>query len=158
MKIVVFSDTHLKVWAIPELILEDLKSCDMILHAGDITSMNLIHELEAYAKVHAVCGNMDETEVKDALPSKKILEIDGLKIGLIHGYGAPFGIRKRILKEFEDVNCIVYGHTHRAYFDFENNIYFFNPGSPTDRIFAPFKSYGILEVSNGKIKGEIIRL
>ena len=59
--------------------------------------------------------------------------------------------------EFEDVDVIVFGHSHTPLNEVEEGVLFFNPGSPTDKVFAPYNSIGILHVDK-KIKGEIIRL
>jgi hypothetical protein len=66
-------------------------------------------------------------------------------------------MEKEIIKEFEDIDCLVYGHTHQAENKMIDGVLFFNPGSPTDRRFAMYNSIGILETGE-KITGEIIYL
>ena len=85
---------------------------------------------------------------------KEIIKAGNFKIGLTHGEGAPEGIIDTVKKQFEKdkVDCIVFGHSHAPICERRENILFFNPGSPTDTIFAPFNSYGILEVDK-KIEG-----
>jgi len=158
-KIGVISDTHIPRTAsdLPEIVYKEFRSADMIFHAGDLTEMSVLKKLESIAPTHAVAGNMDNHEVKEALPQKKIINIGGFKIGLIHGYGPPSKIVAAISKEFSGVDAIVFGHAHSPLCELINNTLFFNPGSPTDKIFAAYNSFGILEVGE-RITGKIIRL
>lgn len=74
-----------------------------------------------------------------------------------HGSGAPHGIITRLRREMEEVDAVVFGHTHQAYRGDEDGIYFFNPGSPTDKMFAPYRSVGLLELAES-IAGKIVML
>lgn len=162
VKVGVISDTHLPSRSpfLPPIILEKLQGVQMILHAGDWEEFFFLPELERIAKVYGVCGNMDSLEVKKKLPIKRVIDVENVKIGLIHGSGAPFGIKERIREEFIDerVNVIVFGHTHRALMEWDENILFFNPGSPTDKIFTSKNSIGVLYVDKDKVWGEIIEI
>ena len=64
-----------------------------------------------------------------------------------------------VQKEFKDkkVDVIVFGHSHHPMNEIKDGILFFNPGSATDTVFAPFRSYGVLEISD-VIKGRIIKI
>ncbi len=158
MKIGVLSDTHIPQMAkkISEKVIELFSDVDLILHAGDIVDKTVIEELESIAKVEVVKGNMDEPD--NPYPLKKVLNVEEVKIGLIHGYGSPFGLRDRIRKEFYELDVIVYGHSHKSYNKIENGILFFNPGTPTDKIFALHNSVGILEINGSNAEGQIIKL
>lgn len=159
-KIGVLSDTHIPKRAekLPESVLKHLKDVDLILHAGDIVTIGVLEELKMINKnVIAVHGNMDYN-LSSQLPSKLILQINNFKIGLTHGSGPKENIRSRIIDLFQEkLDCIVYGHTHEPFNEIENEILFFNPGSPTDKIFAPINTIGILNI-NDKIKGELIKI
>lgn len=159
MRIGVISDTHIPVAAknIPDRVLALLQDADLILHAGDILELSVLDELKKIARTKAVRGNMDHADVMESLPSKQILEIGRFKIGLIHGWGPPQGLIERLKKEFTKVDCVVFGHSHSPLVERINGTIFFNPGSPTDKVFAPYNSLGFLEL-NDEIKPEIIRL
>lgn len=160
MRIGVISDTHIKNQneALPKVICQEFKSVDMILHAGDLVKISVLDELKKFAEVKAVVGNMDYPEVVSSLPKKELIKIGKFQIGLIHGYGPPEGLIERISKEFgDDMDAIVFGHSHRPVNELIDGILFFNPGSPTDKIFAPYNSFGIIEI-NDKIKAKIITL
>jgi len=159
MRIGVISDTHIPRTArrLPNKIYKDFKRVDMILHAGDLTEFELLNQLRRLAPTTAVCGNMDDELVRSQLSAKEVVEIGKFKIGLTHGSGPPFGLMERIGKEFGKVDVIVYGHSHSPRNETHSGILFFNPGSPTDKIFTRQNTYGILEINN-TIKGEIIKL
>ena len=134
------------------------KGVDRILHAGDLVDMEVLELLENIAPVDVVRGNMDNSSGTRELPIKKVVTVEGHRIGLIHGWGAPTGIVDRVRKEFDDVGTIVFGHTHSPMNTVIDGILLFNPGSPIDRRFAPYNSLGMLKVTPGDISGEIIRL
>ncbi|MBU0570772.1 MAG: metallophosphatase family protein [Candidatus Omnitrophica bacterium] len=162
MKIVVISDTHIPASAedLPEKIKEQIKDCDCVVHAGDATEMKVINELRLQAITHAVCGNMDSPEVKKALPETLLFEADGKVIGVVHGYGPSYAARQTAKKSFKGKkpDVIIFGHTHIPFNEMIDKILFLNPGSVSDRMFAPYRSFGIIDISPGSIKAEIIRL
>lgn len=158
MKIGVISDTHLTSCdkRLTRLLKDHFSDTDLILHAGDLIDLRV---LDAFAgkEVKAVCGNMDLPSVRQSLPKKLILDLNNYKVGLIHGWGMPVGIESKLLKEIGRVDCLVYGHTHRATNAFKDGILFFNPGSATDRRFASRNTIGMLEIGE-TISGKIIDL
>ncbi|MGB2705670.1 MAG: metallophosphoesterase family protein [Candidatus Omnitrophota bacterium] len=158
-RIGVISDTHIPKAALelPERVCEEFRNVEMILHAGDLVELDVLRELEKLAPTRAVYGNMDMTEVKEKLPPKDTIVIGGFKIGLIHGYGPPARIIDAVSKEFSRVDVIIFGHSHSPVNQRVKKTLFFNPGSPTDKIFAAYNSFGILEIGD-EIQGMIIRL
>jgi hypothetical protein len=151
MKIGVISDTHAdSIGSINEKIIEELKRVDLVVHAGDITSLRLLNELREINEVVAVRGNMDMLEVKKILPEREEFKVGEIKIGVIHGWGSPFGLEKKIIKRFDDVDVIIYGHTHRAKNEWIGDLLLFNPGMAR-------KSYGILKIDE-TVEGEIIKI
>lgn len=176
MKIGVLSDTHLtKPTGIVETVkhairnkrtLDDLRTIvqqhfhdvELIIHAGDFVEMAVFELLQEFAPVEAVHGNMDRIDIQQAFPTKKIIERQGVRIGITHGDGAPQKILERVKQYFpEQVDVLVFGHSHQPVNQVRDGILFFNPGSPTDRIFAPYNSIGILELTD-RITGHLIRL
>ncbi len=163
MKIGIISDTHIAnktTQKIPQEILEAFRGVDMIIHTGDILDLSVLDELKKVcANVKAVWGNMDPEETRKILPQKEIIKIGKYKIGIMHGYGHPGNLTDLLDKEFkaDGVDIIVFGHSHSPFNEKKGNVIFFNPGSPTDKIFAPYNSYGIIEI-NGKIETKIIKI
>jgi putative phosphoesterase len=158
MKIGVMSDTHLRELhpEFKKMIEFHFKDVEKIFHAGDFVDWSIAEYLSSQKELIAVCGNMDSRDIRKAFPGKKVVELKGFKIGLIHGGGSPFGIESRIRGEFDEVDAIVYGHTHTPADHQVKNIYFFNPGSPT-RSFIHKATLGILHLGE-KIEGEIIKI
>ncbi len=156
MKIGVVSDTHLReandyLRRISEKFFSD---AEMVLHAGDLIDAAVLGAFKG-KEIRAVRGNMDQD---DALPEKLVIEVGGVRIGLIHGWGMPFGMEAKLLKQFENIDCLVYGHTHAAVNHVKGGVLLFNPGSPTDRVFAARNTVGILEVSSGSVTGRILEI
>lgn len=161
LKIGVLSDTHIQDVKLGMVFLQTLAEqhfadAEIILHAGDVVNPDILMTF-ADRTVHVVRGNMDPA-VK-GIPNRKIIEVGGFRIGLIHGWGAPDTLEERVWREFrgERLDCLVFGHSHHPLCRRRDGVLLFNPGSPTDRRWAPFHSVGILELGEG-IEGRIIRL
>ena len=151
MRIGVLSDTHLSSFAeLPDRILTALAEVDMIIHAGDFTTKDVLDGLKQLGEVSAVCGNMDSNELKQLLPERQLLTIGGRRIGITHGWGAPHGIEDRVSSLFGNVDIIVFGHSHQPMNEVINSILFFNPGQARN-------SFGILTIGK-EAAGEIIRV
>ncbi|OQY44556.1 MAG: hypothetical protein B6240_10295 [Desulfobacteraceae bacterium 4572_87] len=106
MKIGVLSDTHLNqiTQEFVDIYNTHLSDVDMIIHAGDIVSLNIIDFLEKNV-FHGVQGNMDPLEIKARLPEKKIVEVGCHRLGIIHGWGAARGLEDRIFPLFPNGRC-----------------------------------------------------
>lgn len=163
MKIGVISDTHYtaKSPGMPKAVLEGLKGVDMIIHAGDLTSLKVLEELRKICpNVKSVYGNMDPPEVRVALAEKEIIQADNLRLGVYHGYGGADSLIDVLDEFFKDdkPDIIIFGHSHTAFSRKIGGVLYFNPGSPTDKIFAPYNSYGIIEIKDSGIKARIVRI
>ena len=157
-KVGIVSDTHWQAddGPLPPEIFEALQGIDLILHAGDLVSLEIIDQLSRIAPVHAVAGNMDGIEVRQQLPAKRILDIEMIRLGLIHGWGPPWGLPQRVLQEFpEDVGVVVFGHSHRPTREWIDGRLLFNPGSLLRDRFSKGHSYGLLTVENDRFEAEL---
>lgn len=150
MKIVVLSDTHIpkKAKGLPEALTPDLESADLILHAGDWQDLEVFSMLAAFSKVEGVHGNVDGPEVKNLFPEKKIIQAGKFRIGLVHGHGKGKTTERRAIEAFkgEEVDCIIFGHSHIPMQKYMDGILLLNPGSPTDKRRQKQFSYAVLEV------------
>ena len=147
----VISDTHLiqpDKWFLEkaELYLTDT---DMILHAGDLTSLSVL-DVFAGKKVHAVHGNMCTHKTRESLDSSKIIEVGNFRLALVHGYGYAPNIEDRLFDAFAPIDCIVYGHTHKPVCHRYGPTLMINPGS-----FTITASYGIIKVDDRSMEGKI---
>jgi len=159
MKVGVISDTHVPVAgaSLPAAVFELFKGVDLILHAGDIVDLAVLEELRAVAPVEAVAGNMDDAEAQALLPRKKVLRLGKFVVGLIHGKYKIDVQREMIRKEFDHVDLIVYGHSHVPFWGLADGVYYLNPGSPTDKRYAPYNSVALLHIGD-ELRAEIIRI
>ena len=161
MKVGVISDTHINTLEqlLPEKVIEVFSTVDCIIHAGDILTESVIHELEKLAPVHAVRGNNDDPSVCK-YDKRKIIKLNGSRIGIVHGFGKGRVFVHALTEFYEDsVDCIVFGHTHEPFNEVVEGIVMFNPGSATDKRLQKSCSIGILHVPENvgeKIVGEII--
>lgn len=156
-RIGVLSDTHLRRQDAAQAarVMEQFRGVDLILHAGDLTDLAVLDYLEA-PEVIAVAGNMDGPLVNSELPVKRIISVEGKKIGLIHGWGAPMGLVGRVAREFQGVDAVVFGHSHRPTNLVKDGVLYFNPGS-AGRGLIGSGTVGLLTVDQD-ITGEIIKL
>ncbi len=158
----VLSDTHIpdRARELPKEVLEAFKSVDMVVHAGDLVDIKVLEKLKSVCKdVRAVWGNMDPEETRKRLHEKEIFSVGKYRIGLMHGWGPPNRLTEVLTDAFKNdkVDVIIFGHSHQGFNQKKGNILFFNPGSLTDKVFAPYNSYGILRV-NDTVEGAIVKL
>lgn len=156
MKIGVVSDTHSQ--PLPRQMLEDFKTVDFIVHAGDFCSVAVLEELQKIKEVKGVYGNMDEPAVRKLLPRRQLIACGGFTIGIFHGEGASAALLGVVQGEFKDakVHCVIFGHSHQPLNEMRNHVLYFNPGSPTD-VVARYRGYGILEVGKN-LSGQLIKV
>ncbi|SEF62257.1 metallophosphoesterase family protein [Paenibacillus sp. UNC499MF] len=161
MKIGVLSDTHMRPTAgkLPDAVLEGLAGVDLILHAGDWTSPEIIGWVENIAAVESVAGNNDGPDIVRRFGYSKLIEAGGLKIGLVHGdRGRGRTTEQRALFTFQDEHpdVIVFGHSHIPYSERVDGLLLFNPGSPWDKRWQPRFSFGLIETDGEKIEARHI--
>lgn len=113
--------------------------CECIIHAGDLTEAAILDAFQGKT-VYAVCGNMCSATTRNTLPERRIFQLGSFRIALAHGAGMGMDIEDRLWTLFPEVDCIVYGHTHRASCHRQGGILFLNPGS-----FRAGGSYAVLE-------------
>jgi putative phosphoesterase len=160
MKIIAISDTHIKFGSIadhlPGGLVEMLKEADLIIHAGDFVSKKVYNEFSGMNRFEAVHGNMDGPELKNMLSERKVIKIEGIKIGLIHQ--AAFSLQdttgSRYMAKEMGVDVLVFGHIHKPVLEM-SDVLLVCPGSPT----VPRMSYPCaiqLVIESGNISGKII--
>ncbi|MFK0521279.1 metallophosphoesterase family protein [Paenibacillus illinoisensis] len=158
MKIIVISDTHLPKRAkqLPEPLLQVLPEADLILHAGDWSDWSVYKLLSEYAPVAGVAGNTDPPELGKKLGFSRIVEADGLRLGLVHGHQGSKTTEQNAIHTFagQQVDAIIFGHSHVPLMHTVNDVLIFNPGSPTDRRRQQQYSFGIMTTRLGKLHAE----
>jgi putative phosphoesterase len=162
MLIAILADTHLPLGSrgLPGTCIDHLEEADLILHAGDLKTIAVLEELQTYGEVVAVRGNVDDAEVRAALPrAATITFADGRGIALIHDAGPAKGRLDRLRRQFPGAQAVVFGHSHMPLHErAPDGFQIFNPGSPTQRRRAPHHTMGLARVSKGSIEFELIVL
>jgi putative phosphoesterase len=152
--VVVVSDTHApRRWRLcPPKVAEHLRHADLILHAGDVCTADVLEELAEYAPVHAVLGNNDGPDVAEwGAPERLEIDLDGLPVAMVHDSGQARGRTARMRRRFPDAELVVFGHSHIPLDETGDGIRIFNPGSPTDRRRQPHGTIGELDIENGRL-------
>jgi putative phosphoesterase len=167
VEIAIISDTHMPKGRrrLPDGCVDRLRAADLIVHAGDLSTLAVLHELQSYGRVVAVHGNVDDGAVRSALPETAVVEAGGTRLAVIHDAGVSRGRLERLRRRFAGthagagVDAVVFGHSHiplheRAADGFQ----VFNPGSPTERRRAPHHTLGICRVDHGTLTFELVDL
>jgi len=154
----VIADTHIprRARGLPEALLPHLKGADLILHAGDLMAPSLLDELEGYAPMRAVRGNLDPPELD--LPETLEFEFGGVPVAMIHDFGPKRGRRNRMRRRFPDARVVIFGHSHIPLLEDEDGLMLLNPGSPTDRRRQPRHTFALLWMEDGGVRAEILVL
>jgi uncharacterized protein len=149
--VAVIADTHMPRGRrrLPDSCVERLRAADLILHAGDVVGPAVFGELEALGPpVQAVHGN----------PPTLVVGVGGLRVGMTHDPGPRAGREAALVRRFPGCAAVVYGHTHEPQVARVGEVWILNPGSPTERRRAPTHTMLVLEVAEGRIQPELIRL
>jgi uncharacterized protein len=163
MLIAVISDTHLPRGArrLPDACVDRIAAADLLLHAGDFVTVDVLRDLEALGPpVAAVHGNVDSAELRRVLPAERVVDLEGARISLLHDAGPRRGRLERLRRRFGDhADAVVFGHSHLPLQETcEDGFQIFNPGSPTDRRRAPTHTMGLARISGGHANFELMEL
>lgn len=157
IKITVLSDTHMPRMSkvLPAPLIHDIQDSDFIFHAGDWSDMPVYEELSSMGKVHGVTGNTDLIMLRGILPEQTIVEAGGKRFGIVHGHLGKGSTEENALAAFsgEEVDCIIFGHSHIPLLKQHGNCILFNPGSPTDKRRQQQYSHGVITI-DGDIHAE----
>jgi len=154
----VVSDTHLPSFgrALPRELERGLRDAGVsrILHMGDMTQLLCVELFEHIAPFDGVAGNNDGDDLRARFGRKKILTIEDVRVGLVHGDGKLGNALTNATAAFrpKDVDVVCFGHSHRPMHErYDSGVLFFNPGSPTDKRVNPRYSYGIMRVDGAQL-------
>jgi len=136
---------------LPPECLRLLGESDLILHAGDFVSGAVLDALGELAPLEGVAGNMDDEGVRSRLPQRRIVEIEEVRIGMVHDAGPAAGRAARLVEAFPGCAAVVYGHTHVPEATHLGATWVLNPGSPTERRSARNRGMIGLEVDGGRL-------
>ena len=159
--IAVISDTHLPRGRrrLPDGCVERIRSADLLLHAGDIATPEVLDEIGAIGPpVQAVHGNVDSPELRERLPEALALETDGAQIAMVHDAGPARRRLERMRARFPDADAVVFGHSHIPLHEERDGFQIFNPGSPTERRRQKSHTMGMATARRGRVAFELVVL
>jgi putative phosphoesterase len=161
MLIAILADTHMPKGGrrLPPRCVEWLRAAELILHAGDIATADVLAELRALGPpVLAVQGNIDEPVLAGSLPAELEVELDGVRLAMTHDAGAAKGRIARLRTRFPRADAVVFGHSHIPLHEAVAGFQIFNPGSPTERRRQPRHTMGLARAERGAIAFEHVAL
>jgi putative phosphoesterase len=101
---------------------------------------------------------MDHPDLQTTLPERRVVEVEGVRIGVVHDAGPRAGREERLRAAFPGCAVTVYGHTHVPQLERHRGVWIVNPGSPTERRSSPAHSMAVLRVADGAVKPRLVRL
>lgn len=159
MNLLILSDTHSQPW--PPSLEEAWRKADVVVHAGDFCRWTDVQKCsQGKDAFYGVRGNMDEPEVARRLPETVVFSCEGLTFGVTHGRGAPEAVLGFVQEVFRGKGCdvVIFGHSHQALIEKKGRTTYINPGSPTDLIFAPYRSFVVATVNQSRIQPRLVRI
>ncbi|MER7684760.1 metallophosphoesterase [Streptomyces sp. NPDC097610] len=155
MRLLLMSDTHLpkRAQALPPQLMAELPHADVVVHAGDWVDTATLDLLEERARrLVGVYGNNDGPALRARLPEVARVDLDGLRLGVVHETGAAQGRERRCAERYPDLDVLVFGHSHIPWDTTTGTgLRLLNPGSPTDRRRQPHHTYMTATVAEGQL-------
>ncbi|MEV7330360.1 metallophosphoesterase [Micromonospora sp. NPDC093244] len=157
MRLVLTADTHVPKRArdLPETLWTAIEAADVVVHAGDWVDEALLDAMLARSRrLIGVYGNNDGPALRARLPEVARVDLDGLRVAVVHETGPRTGREQRCAARYPDVDLLVFGHSHIPW-DTEapGGLRLLNPGSPTDRRSQPHATYLEAEITDGRLTG-----
>ena len=159
-RLLIIADTHVPKRArdLPEQLWAAVDAADVVIHAGDWVDVRLLDELEERARRLVGCyGNNDHGELRERLPEVGRVEVDGVRLAVVHETGSAKGREERCSARFADVDVLVFGHSHIPWdTTTSTGLRLLNPGSPTDRRRQPACTYMTARVAEGVLSDVVL--
>jgi putative phosphoesterase len=146
----VISDTHglLRPQAV-----QALEGVELIIHAGDVGNLKVLHALERIAPVAAVRGNTDRGDWAADLPHTRVVEVGGVLLFVLHELFCL-----DLDPAAASLAAVIFGHSHSPQLERQNGVLFLNPGSAGPRRFTLPVSLALLKIEGNSLEPEFIDL
>jgi len=155
MRLLLLADTHVPRRArdLPAQVWEEVDASDVVVHAGDWVDVALLDSLEERARrLIGVYGNNDGPPLRERLPEVASVDLDGLRVAVVHETGGRERRERRCAERFPHADVLVFGHSHVPWdTTTETGLRLLNPGSPTDRRRQPVATYMTAVVEDGEL-------
>jgi uncharacterized protein len=160
VRLLLIADTHIPKRArdLPAQVWNEVAKADVVVHAGDWVTPDLLDTLESRApRVIACWGNNDGSELRGRLPERADAMLAGVRFVVVHETGSAAGREARMSRLYSDYDVVVFGHSHIPWdTTTKTGLRLLNPGSPTDRRRQPFCSYMTASVENGALTNVVL--
>jgi putative phosphoesterase len=154
-RLLIMSDTHVpkRARGLPAALWAAVDDAEVVVHAGDWVDVSLLDLLEQRSRrLVGVCGNNDHGVLRERLPEVARVEIDGVRVGVVHETGPAQGRERRCSELFPDLDVLVFGHSHIPWDAMtDSGLRLLNPGSPTDRRRQPHCTYLTAAADAGRL-------
>ena len=155
MRLLLLADTHVPRRArdLPAQVWDEVNNADVVIHAGDWVDVALLDALEERARrLVGVFGNNDGPPLRARLPEVAAVDLEGVRVSVVHETGGREGRERRCAQQFPDAEVLVFGHSHIPWdTTADNGLRLLNPGSPTDRRRQPVATYMTASVKSGRL-------
>jgi putative phosphoesterase len=161
VEIAIISDTHMPRGPrrLPPSCVQRLRAADLIVHAGDLSTVAVLDELRALGEVVAVHGNVDDAALRATLPASTTVIADRHHLAITHDGGPARGRLERLRRRFPDADAVIFGHSHIPLHErAPDGFQILNPGSPTERRRAPHHTMAIAAINAGRLAFELVEL
>lgn len=159
-RLLLLADTHVPKRArdLPADVWRAVEEADLVVHAGDWVDVRLLDDLEARsARLVACWGNNDHGELRERLPEVARVEVEGVRLGVVHETGQAKGREERMSDEYADLDVLVSGHSHIPWDTVTaTGLRLLNPGSPTDRRRQPHCTYMTATAEDGRLSDVVL--
>ncbi|MEP9364355.1 YfcE family phosphodiesterase [Nocardioides sp. CN2-186] len=159
-RLLLLADTHVPKRArdLPAEVWRAAEDADVVIHAGDWVDVRLLDELEARSTRLVACwGNNDHGELRERLPEVARVEVEGVRVGVVHETGQAQGREQRMSVEYADLDVLVFGHSHIPWDTVTSTgLRLLNPGSPTDRRRQPHCTYMTATAVDGGLSDVVL--
>jgi hypothetical protein len=153
--LLLLADTHVPKRArdLPAAVWAAVDTADVVIHAGDWVSPDLLDQLEARSSRLLACwGNNDGDELRARLPERADATLHGLRFTVVHETGAAAGRDERMARLYPETDVLVFGHSHIPWdATASTGLRLLNPGSPTDRRRQPHCTYLTATLADGAL-------
>ncbi len=157
-RVAVIADTHLTPTSprdLPDRVWDEIRAADLVLHAGDVVTPDLLTRIGAVTPVVAVLGNNDIGRVD--LPERWQRIVDGVSVAMVHDSGPTKGRGSRMRRWFPGADLVVFGHSHAPVDEpGVDGQRLLNPGSPTQRRRQPVHTMAVAVLDAGRVTTEIV--
>jgi putative phosphoesterase len=159
-RLLLLADTHLPKRArdLPDQVWAAVDEAELVVHAGDWVDEALLDRLEERSRrLVGVWGNNDHGVLRERLPEVARVEVDGVRLAVVHETGPSRGREARCSELYPDADVLVFGHSHIPWDTTSGTgLRLLNPGSPTDRRRQPACTYMTATTDSGRLHDVVL--